>query len=125
MTPVEKAAAIYRSEPCARTFREDLEAHLLHGHVVSTPTAFIMARYVSREWPREKIVDPWWNDFGGAVPNCIHIYLAAGNIKEFFTYPHTTVIWISLERKNHLRFHPYPTLKRLCNTSKAPITPLP
>lgn len=58
MTPVEQAAAVYLSEPCARTFREDLELHLLNGVVYSTPTAFIMARYVARDWPALSVVDP-------------------------------------------------------------------
>ena len=37
MLPAEKAAAVYAQEPCAQSFREDLEAHLLISYVFSTP----------------------------------------------------------------------------------------
>lgn len=122
VSPVEIAAAVYDQEPCARTFREDLEAHLLHGIVISTQTAFVMARYVCRDWPASAIVDPWNNDLA-CVPDCLHIYLAAGRTSEFWTFPHKKVKWISFERGNSLRFHPYDQLQRLCSRqSKARIS---
>lgn len=129
LTPVERAAAVYGREACARSFREDLEAHLLHGLVFSTPTAFCMARYVSREWPGGMIVDPHVNDSGVAgggvenfgesdltcaLKNCIHLYLAAGDMGEFFEFPHEPCEWISYERNNVLRFHSYEALKKRC-----------
>lgn len=120
MSPAETAAAVYALEPCARTFREDLEAHLLHGIVISTPTAFIMARYVCRDWPSSVIVNPWLNpetDLTCASRDCLHIYLAAGNLGEFFTFPHQYATWVSFERRNILRFHSYDTIKRRCNTN--------
>lgn len=122
MSPAETAAAVYSREPCARSFREDLEAHLKNGIVISTPTAFIMARYVCRGWPASMIVNPWENDLT-CVHDCLHIYLAAGAISEFFTFPHERTIWLSFERENVLRFHPYDTIKRLCTrNSQAPIS---
>lgn len=126
MTPVEQAADVYRREPCARTFREDLEAHLLHGLVMSTPTAFIMARYVGRDWPHEAIVDPWENDLTCAPKNCLHVYVAAGDIGELFQFPHKAAEWISFERRNILRFHPYQRLRKRCTlqTLTALISPL-
>jgi len=117
MTPVEQAASVYGRELCARTFREDLEAHLLHGIVINTPKAFIMARYVCRDWPASAIVDPWQNDLTCAPRDCLHVYLAAGDLLEFFTFPHVETKWISFERKNILRFHPYETTKRRCTTN--------
>lgn len=119
MTTFEKACAIYQSEPCARTLREDLEAHLLHGMVYSTPKAFIMARYVSRRMSDADIVNPWISEPTG-LADCIHIYLAAGDLTQFFTFPHDPVKWISFERENQLRFYPYATLLQRCTkTSKA------
>jgi len=94
-----------------------MEAHLLHGIVISTPTAFIMARYVCRDWPASSIVDPWENDLTCAPRDCLHIYLAAGDLLEFFTFPHQPVMWISFERRNILRFHSYQALKRRCITN--------
>lgn len=119
MTPVEQAAQVYRQEECARTFREDLEAHLLHGMVFSSPTAFIMVRYVRRDWGPARIVNPWDND-PDAAHDCLHVYLAAGDLKEFFTFPHQYVRWISFERTNILRFYRYNHLRRLCMRSLNP-----
>ena len=113
MKPVRQAAAVYQREPCARDFKEDLSAHLLHGIVFSTPTAFIMARYVSRSWPDSSIINPWLNDATCDQLDTIHVYLAAGDITEFFTFPHKPAMWISFERKNILKFYPYARISKL------------
>jgi hypothetical protein len=123
MNPAEQAAAVYEREPCARTFRSDLEAHLLHGIVISTPTAFIMARYVGSSWPTQDIVNPWCNDLNPSRRDCLHIYLAAGDLSEFFTFPHKPVTWCSFERRNILRFYSYQSLKRRCTISTDPTSP--
>lgn len=102
MTPVEQAAAVYDREPCVNTFREDLEAHLLNGLVFSTPTAFVMARYTSRE------------SLTCALETCIHVHLAAGDVMEIFNFPHIPCEWVSFERDNVLRFHRYEHLKKRC-----------
>lgn len=113
MTPVEQAAAVYLSEPCARTFREDLESHLLHGVVFSTPTAFIMARYVARDWPPHRIVDPSQNNTTDDHLDCLHVYLASGDLTEFFTFPHKPCKWVSFERENVLKFYSYERIHNL------------
>ena len=116
-TPVQIARELHDRENGPRSFVNDLEAHLLNGIVFSTPTAFLMARYVRREWPQKLIVDPWWVDDGTEM-NCLHVYLAAGDLKEFFTFPHIPVKYVSFERESILRFHPYSTLQRLCPTPR-------
>lgn len=113
MTPVEQAAAVYLSEPCARTFREDLELHLLNGVVYSTPTAFIMARYVARDWPALSVVDPDQTDATCTPKDCLHVYLAAGDLTEFFTFPHKPCKWVSFERENALKFYSYERIHNL------------
>lgn len=118
MSPVEQAKALHVAEAGPRSFREDMEAHLLHGLVMCTPTAFILARYVSREWPAEWVVNPWKNEVTCARLDCLHIYLAAGDIREFFTFPHNHARWISFERRHILRFHPYAILQRRCKISQ-------
>lgn len=119
MTPAEAAAAVYEREPGPRTFTQDLEAHLIHGIVFSDATRFVMARYVSKSWPDEVIIDPWNNDQPGER-DCIHIYLASGDFTEFFTILHKPATWISFERRGKpVRFHPYLTLLKRC-TSMAP-----
>lgn len=102
MTPVERAAAVYQREPCARTFREDLEAHLLNGYVLSTPATFVMGRLVQRDAPPELIVDPWHRFETG---DCWLVYLAAGDIlREARRWMPWPVPWLAWERSNRLRF---------------------
>src|ERR1043165_8012026 len=45
-SPVVQAAEMCRAR--GMSFRDDLEAHLLHGWVISTPELFLMARAVPR-----------------------------------------------------------------------------
>lgn len=114
MTPVEQAAAVYQREPCARTFREDLEAHLLNGYVFSTPTVFVMGRLVQRDAEPALIVDPWHRFEDG---DCWLVYLAAGNLAEiprFIPSPKKYVAW---ERENSLRVHLSTQVIRLCTRS--------
>lgn len=124
MKPVREAAAVYQREPCVRTFREDLEAHLLHGLVYSTSTCFVMARYVSRSWPDSTIVNPWLNDPTCSQLDTLHVYLAAGDLAELFDFPCQPVVWISFERRNILRYYSHISLKRRCTISKDHTTPL-
>jgi hypothetical protein len=118
MTPVEQAAAVYEREPCARSFREDLEAHLLHGVVVSTPEFFCMGRPVLACANREQIVDPWYNDF--PIWDCWHLYLWAGPMMSAFqqaTYPLT---FVSFERKNRLRVYRWESIYAACSKHCTP-----
>jgi hypothetical protein len=105
---------VYDHESCRRTFREDLEAHLLHGLVISTSTFFMMGRYISTDMTEQMVCDPWCNDLGGRTANLFHLYLMAGDIKEIFTYPLREVPWVSFERGNVLRIHSYSKLKKRC-----------
>jgi hypothetical protein len=102
MTPVEQAAAVYEREDCARTFKEDLEYHLLNGWVINTPTLFIMARPVERYGPPSLIVDP---SHVFENPDCWHIYLQAGNVNEVWKFDVHQFPWVSFERRNRLRFY--------------------
>lgn len=116
MSPVQIAAVIYRTEPCARSFREDLEAHLLHGIVYSTATAFAMARYVSADWSGEDVVNPWCNGGNRDHLDTLHVYLAAGDLSEMLAVTHLQVKNISFERSNRLRIYDYLTFKKRCKT---------
>lgn len=116
MTPVERAAAVYAREPCARTFREDLEAHLLHGYVWSSPTAFVMARPVNRLAPRELIVNPW-HVFAEEEVDCWLVYLAAGCRTEIWGACPKWLPFVMWERNNVLRTYYAQRVKRLCTHS--------
>lgn len=110
MTPVERAMAIYGEEPCRRTFDEDLQLHLMYGYVFSTPTMFMMGRPVDRYDPPEYIVTPDRRPLWG--PNAWLIYLAAGDLGEFFRYCPYPLPWVGWERKNKLRFYDFKRAKR-------------
>lgn len=117
MTPVEQAAAVYDREDCRRTFREDLELHLLHGYVFSTPTLFMMGRPVNKDAPREWIVDPS-HEFAADDWNCWLLYLAAGRISDFWRYEPFPLDFVAWERKNVLRTYYAATVKTLCSSSR-------
>ena len=104
MAPIQRAIEVYRNEPCARSFQEDLEAHLLNGYVWSSPTAFGMARKVDRHADAELILNPW-HVFPSDSVNAWLVYLGAGSLKEMFTrFPHK-LEWIGWERENVLRWY--------------------
>jgi hypothetical protein len=112
MTPVERAAAVYESEACARSFREDLEAHLLGGFVFSRPDFFIMGRPVVKAAPVELIVDPW-HRFHSSECDCWHVFLFSGNMVRAWAIMPWELPWFSWERKNELRFIPVAAIRRL------------
>jgi len=101
MTPYQQACQVYETEPCARTFEEDLVAHLQNGHVISTPELFLMFRPVD-SGRQEEIVDP---HISFQKTDTWHVYLASGDASQFsshFPYP---LPFVSFERKNVLRFY--------------------
>lgn len=112
MKPVELAALVYTTEPCARSFREDLEAHLLNGYVVSTPSSFTMGRAVRRDATYEEIVNPWVNF---DAPDCWHLYLFSGAMIEAFSAAPYPLPWVSFERKNKLRFFKWDDIWAACS----------
>lgn len=121
MTPVEQAAAVYDREPCARTFREDLTAHLLHGYVFSTPDFFAMGRPVSSTAEPALIVDPWV-EF--EYPDAWLVYLVAGDMRKALTMVPYPLAKIGLEKRNKLRFYGFAELTtRLCRSSSTIKTP--
>ncbi len=111
MTPVEQAAAIYERESCARTFREDLELHLLNGFVISGPDFFMMGRPVCKYWGDQFTIDPTFNPTNDKR-DCWHCYLMAGNMLKAFQFVPYPLPFISFERKNKLRFYRLDELKK-------------
>lgn len=109
MTPYQRARAVYDSEPCARSFEEDLTAHLLAGFVISTPDVFAMFRPVRSTAPAKTILDPW---ISHRDPDCWHIYLAAGDLAALAPILGDRFELVSFERKNSLRFRYYRILRR-------------
>lgn len=111
-TPVEIAAEVYEREACARSFREDVEAHLLNGFVFSTPDFFIMGRAVERDAAPTLILDPL-HAFPRESCDCWHIWLFAGNMERAWSIMPWSLKWFSFERKNELRFYSADAIRRL------------
>lgn len=102
ISPYERARKVYEQEDCRRSFSEDLELHLRYGYVYSTPNSFIMGRAVDRYADSECIVDP---SVVFDHPNAWLVYLAAGDMSEFFLRQPFFLPWVGWERENKLRFY--------------------
>jgi hypothetical protein len=109
-SPLLKFAEVYKREECARTFKDDLEIHLLTGFVYSTPDYFIMGRPVDRFGDPEKIIDPTY-PFPREQWNCWHIYGMAGDIKLCWSREPIVFPWVSWEKRNRLKFYPMATIR--------------
>lgn len=114
MSPYEQAAQVYLRERCARSFTEDVELHLMHGFVHSTPAYFIMGRPVIRTAPAWQIVDPA-HTFARADCDTWMVYLAAGDLGRAWDVLPWPLPWLAFERKNELRFLPAEAVSRLSN----------
>lgn len=100
-TPLELALAVYETEPCARSFGEDLWHHLERGYVVSTPEALALARPVWRDWPLDRLRRPWESDPAG---DCWWIWLLAGRMDVAMQWLPEPKKWLAYERGNSPRF---------------------
>jgi len=110
--PAILARHVYDKEPCARTWAEDVELHLLFGYVFSTPDYFIMGRPVKHDAPDSCIVDPLYQ-FPRCEWDAWHIYLYSGDITKCWDIEPFKFPWVTFERKNVLRRYPMDRLKRL------------
>jgi hypothetical protein len=109
MTPYLEARAVYTREPCARTFDEDLAAHLLNGFVHSDPYCFLMARKVDSKGDHYDIINPL---ITFENPDCWHVWLYAGDMTRAFSFADTPLPFVSFERKNKIRFYPWDIISK-------------
>lgn len=116
-SPVEQAAAVYRREPCARTFREDLEFYLINGWVVSTPTVFAMARPVASGASYQQITGH--HVFPMTEADAWLIYLLAGSMADAWHYLPFDLPKVMLERGNVLRSYDLFAFRKR-STSRSP-----
>jgi hypothetical protein len=112
MSPVERAAEVYKREWCARTFREDLEIHLIYGFVFSRPDYFVMGRPVISTAPEEEIVNPLVH-FPSTDCDAWHIALFSGNIARSFHVMPWRLPRITMQRQNELRIYELSAIERL------------
>ncbi|GAT35610.1 hypothetical protein TSACC_3681 [Terrimicrobium sacchariphilum] len=122
MSPAEIVHAMYQTHPVRVSFKEELDAHLQYGWVISTPLAFIMGREVNRWATHEQIIDPWYV-FPEGERNAWYVAAYAGAVNtalQIIPFRHR---WIGWERgiKSGLRFHSLESFERhaLAISSKA------
>lgn len=108
MTPIERAAEYYeRHMPV--TLKDDIETHLLHGYVLSTPEAFAMGRAVRSTADPEDILNPVADthvEFEEA--DCWHVHFFAGDLMSLWRFLPYPLPWASFARGAHgrgLRFY--------------------
>ncbi len=117
MMPAQQAAAVYERETCARTFGEDVEAHLLCGYVISCPDLFVMFRAVDSRADPADIVNPWVT-FDAVNCDCWMVYLAAGNVSAIVNALPYALPLVCFERENVLSFRDFERIKQLANILK-------
>lgn len=112
MTAFELAQLAHEADNSPRYFADDIGLHLFGGYVYSTPTAFILFRHVPHDAPVELIVNPE-NVFEDADCDCLHVYLAAGDLAEIVSvllgYSRE---FTCFERRGKLRCFATPKLQR-------------
>jgi len=111
MSPAELAAKVLKDEPSAYTFRECVEAHLLHGWLVSTPSFFVAARPVHSLGAVSEIVNPWVA-FPESECDAWHVWLCAGDLKAALACLPYDLPRMSFERANVLKFYPLDRLRK-------------
>lgn len=82
-----------------------MEAHLLHGYVFSTPSAFLMGRPIAKDAPHALQADPWYV-FPFDECDCWMVWLAAGDVAEMIRLIPYPLPWLAWARRDGaLRFY--------------------
>lgn len=118
LSPFQQAAAVYDREPCARSFAEDLELHLLNGWVASSPGYFVMARPVPSAADLERVRDPAWL-WPAEDCDAWWIYLAAGDLAAACRCIPFPLEFMGFERKNQSRFLPFGSAVRRLSRARS------
>lgn len=110
-SPYERAADLYEREYSPRTFEEDLDTHLKKGFLYNTPASFIMGRPVDRFAPGHYVLDPAYS-FDPSDCNAWLIWLAAGDLREFFLRKPFHLAFVGWQRDNQLRWYEMDRVER-------------
>jgi hypothetical protein len=89
LTPVERAKELLGS-----TFREDLEAHLLNGYVISTPETFAMGR----PCPKGAEVFGPWRQWPAESCDSIFVWCAVGELSALAALVPAEFVWLGWVR---------------------------
>jgi hypothetical protein len=98
--PFDQAAGVYDREPCARTFDDDLVAHLRFGYVFSTPEYFIMGRPVDSQSEDYLLLNP---SLKFERTDAWLVWLYAGDIQQALNILPIDLPYVLFQRKNELR----------------------
>ncbi len=115
--PFLEARGVHEREDGPRSFIEDLYLHFKCGIVFCNDRIFIMGRPVALDAPDEMIVDP---SVTFADPDCWHVYLAAGELSEFFKVMPYSLPYVSWERNNRLKRYNLNLIREKCLNVKDP-----
>ncbi len=138
MKPIDAARAMYHREPCGRCFGDDLAIFQRIGYVFSTPTAFLMGKPIvspERFETAAKVTGMTpLNDaslrflytlpdyeFSSLSCDTWLIWLAAGDMRDFFRFEPHPMKFVAWARKGRIRFHEFNRVKSrvLCKISTA------
>ncbi len=101
MSPYQRAKAEHKADLNNFPFDLVMANHLELGIVVATQKAFCMARPVNSSADHLEFDLPWMTFEN---PDCWHIYLAAGSLKDIFEALPYPLPFVSYVRKNRLHF---------------------
>lgn len=110
MTPFDHAFRWHFHHGGDLEFSEIIEAHAQCGVVIITPELFLLGRRVRRDWPEARRLDPWATAEDG---DCWHVWLAAGDWREWEKFLPFPLPWVSMHRRGRLRVWPLDGFRRL------------
>ncbi len=98
------------------TFHMELEAHLQHGVVISTPDAFLMGRPIAKDADHTLQADVW-HQFPREDQNCWMVWAAAGDLSTIWQWVPYPLKWLAwARREGELRFYSFDSVNaRLAN----------
>ncbi|QIF01956.1 hypothetical protein [Roseimicrobium sp. ORNL1] len=92
----------------SRTFEEDLAAFIHTGRVYITPTCVLFAKAV----PSHREYHEPWDTWEPHECDAWLVWLAAGDLAEFFQYVPYELPWLVWARRDRLRKWPYDLARR-------------
>tara|TARA_R110000796_G_scaffold252537_2_gene387458 strand:+ start:4588 stop:4932 length:345 start_codon:yes stop_codon:yes gene_type:complete len=112
MTPFARAEKTAQQHPSGDNFLHDLLYHFEHGIVYSTPTAFVMGRAV--KWDSPEILNLEYEFLPDEVDTWF-VWLAAGDMSEFFSACAFPMDYVAFERNGKIRRWPIARFQKLCS----------
>ena len=112
MTPIARAAEYYLSGNPENlgAFYWDVDQHVMHGYVYSTPEYFMLLRPVDRYATESRISDPSYV-FTPESCNCWFVMMMAGDLRRCFVNQPYYLPFCGYAYKDRLRFYKTDTIK--------------